>query len=233
MLSIRASFITAFGIVFLSILAIPQAANAEPVTISSGFVSVTSNIRDTLSFNFSGDGLSANGFNLHAAVPQYMSPCLSSPSLCQPGDLIFPNSLIQLSAEPGSGSSVTFNGTTVLVSWAAQDSFLQFTGSGVVIPSGADQITLTMPFDMVGTIQVHPLDDPGSVIFSTEINGSGIATLTLRRPGGNPAGFAIDTARYDFSPAAVPEPATVILLTTGLAGIVVRKWRGGRRSKQP
>ncbi|MGZ8842462.1 MAG: PEP-CTERM sorting domain-containing protein [Pyrinomonadaceae bacterium] len=91
-----------------------------------------------------------------------------------------------------------------------------------------------MPFDMVGTINVHPLDDPGSVIFSTEITGSGIATLTLRRPGGNQqAGFAIDTARYDFSPAAVPEPATVILLTTGLAGIVVRKRRRSLRSKQP
>jgi hypothetical protein len=231
MLSIRAKLISAFGIVFLSILIVPQAVNAEPVTISSGFVSVTSNIRDTLFFDFSGDGLSANGFDLHASVPQYMSPCLSSPSLCQPGDLILPNSLIQLSAEAGSGSSVTFNGTTVLVSWAAHDSFLQFTGPGVVIPSAADQITLTMPFDMVGTIQVHALNDPGPVIFSTTINGSGIATLTLQRPPGNPEGFAITAARYDFNPAAVPEPATLILLTTGLGGIAVRRFRGALRSK--
>src|SRR6266404_8331300 len=113
--SIRANLIIVFGIVFLSILTVPQAANAEPVRISSGFVSVTSNIRDTLFFNFSGDGLSVNGGDLHAqaSAHQYMSPCLSSPLLCQPGDLIFPNSLIQLSAEPA--SSVTFNGTTVLV----------------------------------------------------------------------------------------------------------------------
>jgi hypothetical protein len=232
MLSIRAKLISAFGIAFLSVLTFPQAANAGPITITSGFVSVTSNIRDILSFNFSGDGLSANGFDLHAAVPQYMSPCLSSASLCQPGDLIFPNSLIQLSAETGSGSSVTFNGTTVLVTWAAQDSFLQFTGPGVVIPSAADQVTLTMPFDMVGTIQVHSLDDPGPVIFSTTINGSGIATLFLQRPPGNPAGFAITAARYDFNPAAVPEPATLMLLTTGVAGIVARRFRGAIRSKQ-
>jgi hypothetical protein len=202
MLSIRGNLISAFGIVFLSILTVPQAANAEPVRISSGSVSVTSNIRDILSFDFSGDGLSANGFNLHAAVPQYMSPCLSSPSRCQPGNLIFPDSLIQLSAEGGSPSFVTFNGTTVLVSWAARDSFLQFTGPGVVIPSAVDQITLTMPFDMVGTIQVHSVNDPGPVIFSTTINGSGIATLTLQRPPGNPVGFAITAARYDFNPAA-------------------------------
>lgn len=232
MLSIRANLISAFGIVLLSILTFPEAANAEPVTITNGFVSVTSNIRDTLSFNFSGNGLSANGFDLHASIPQYMSPCLSSASLCQPGDLIFPNALIQLSAESGSGSSVTFNGTTVLVSWAAQDSFLQFTGPGIVIPAAADQITLTMPFDMVGTIRVHSLNDPGPVIFSTMINGRGIATLSLQRPPGNPVGFAVTAARYDFNAAAVPEPATLILLTTGLAGIVARRYRGRLRTKQ-
>jgi len=232
MLQIRATLISAIGIAFLSVLSTPQAAKAEPVRITTGSVSVTSNIRDIISFNFSGNGLSVSGFDNHAANPQYMSPCLSSASLCQPGDLIFPTALRQLSAEPGSGSSVTFNGRSVLVSWGSNDSFLQFTGPGVVIPFSTDQMTLTMPFDMVGTIQIHPLDDPGSVIFSTEINGSGIATLMLQRPAGNPAGFAIFASRYDFSPAAVPEPCTVILLTTGLAGIVVRKCRGARRSKQ-
>jgi hypothetical protein len=232
MLSIRAKLISAFGVAFLSVLTFPQAANAEPVTINSGFVSVTSTVRDTLSFNFSGNGLSVNGFDLHASVPQYMSPCLSSPSLCQPGDLIFASALIQLSAETGSGSSVTFNGTPVLVSWASHDSFLQFTGPSVVIPSSSDQITLTMPFEMVGTINVHSLNDPGPVIFSTEVNGSGIATLTLQRPPGNPEGFAITAARYDFNPAAVPEPATLMLLTAGLAGVAARRCRGAIRSKQ-
>ena len=231
MVSIRATLV-GVGILFLSILTVPQAAKADPVTITSGSVSVTSNIRDTLFFDFAGNGLSANGVDSHApaSVHQYSSPCLSSPSLCQPGDLIFPNSLVELSAESGSPTSVTFNGTTVLVSWAAHDSFLQFTGPGVVIPSTGDQITLTMPFDMVGTIQVHAANDPGPVIFSTTINGSGVATLTLQRPAGNPVGFAITAARYDFKPAAVPEPATLILFTTGLGGLAVRRLRA-RRSK--
>ena len=233
MLSIRAKLISVFGVGLLSILTFPQAAKAEPVTITSGSVSVTSTVRDTLAFNFSGDGLAVSGINPHAPVQQNLSPCLSSASLCQPGDLILPNVLIYLSAE--GPSFVTFNGTTVQVSWASQDSFLQFTGPGVVIPSSAaetDLVTLTMPFDMTGTINVHDVNDPGPVIFSTMINGSGIASLLLQRPAGNPVGFVITAARYDFTPAAVPEPATMILLTTGIAGVVARKYRGRLRSKQ-
>src|SRR4030095_3206486 len=127
-LSIRANLISAFGLVFLSVLAIPQAASAEPIRITTGSVRVTSNIRDIISFNFSGNGLSVNGMHNHASNTQYMSPCLNSASLCQPGDLIFPTALTVLSSEPGSPTSVTFNGRSVRVTWESRDSFLQFTG---------------------------------------------------------------------------------------------------------
>lgn len=230
MLSIRAKLISVFGVLCLSVLTFPLTAKAEPVTITSGYVQVTSNIRDILVFNFSGNGLSVSGNNPHAPVQQYMTPCVSSPSFCQPGDLVFPNALVNLSAE--GPSFVTFNGTTVQVSWASQDSFLQFTGAGVAIPSGGDLLTLTLPFEMTGTINVHDVNDPGPVIFSTTINGSGIATLLLQRPSGNPEGYLISQARYDFTPAAVPEPATMILLTTGIGGIVARKYRARLRSKR-
>jgi hypothetical protein len=54
-------------------------------------VSVTSNIRDIIFFNFSGNGLSVNGMNNHASNTQNMSPCLQSASRCQPGESYFPN----------------------------------------------------------------------------------------------------------------------------------------------
>ena len=233
MLSIRAKLISTFGVAALSVLTFPQAAKADPVTITNGSVQVTSNTRNVLSFGFSGNGLSAAGVNAHTPVQSYMTPCNSSAPFCQPGDLILPDALVFLSSDPGSPTSVTFNGTTVQVSWAAHDSFLQFTGPGVAMPSSAeDLVTLTMPFDMVGTINVHDVNDPVPVIFSTTINGSGIATFLMQRPAGNPVGFQISQARYDFTPCPVPEPATLILLTTGIVGFGASRWRGATRSKE-
>ena len=232
MLSVRSSFIVSFGIVCLSLVSLPQGAGAEPIRVTTGSVSITRNIRDILSFDFSGNGLSVYGFDLHTASTPFLASCLNSPSLCQPGDRIRPEIIKPVSSEPGSGSSVTFQGRTVLVSWESNDSFLRFSGPEVVIPFATDKITLTMPFSMIANIEVHALDDPGPVIFSTIVLGYGTATLNLERPPGNPAGFAITGARYEFNDAPVPEPATIVLLTTGLAGIVVRKYRRARLPKQ-
>src|ERR1044072_3331034 len=81
MLSIRAKLFGVLGILLLSLLTVPKAAHAEPVGITTGFVGVTSNIRDIISFNFSGNGLSASGLDSHAppSVHQYSSPCLTVP----------------------------------------------------------------------------------------------------------------------------------------------------------
>ena len=228
MLSIKGKLLTTFGVLLLSAFTFSPTAQAAPVTITTGYVQVTSNTRDILSFAFSGNGLSAAGLNSHTPVQSYMTPCVSSASVCQPGDLILPNALVFLSSDPGSPTSVTFNGTTVQVSWAAHDSFLQFTGPGVAMPfSAEDLVTLTMPFDMVGTINVHDVNDPVPVIFSTTINGSGIATFLMQRPPGY-SGFQISQARYDFCPQPVPEPATLILLTTGIVGFGANRWRRAR-----
>lgn len=149
-----------------------------------------------------------------------MSPCAFGP--CQPGRTIFPNSTTFLD---GAGSA-TFNGTTIGVWWFGRDSVLSFTGPGVVIPESNDaRVLLTSPFVMTGSVVVRPLEGPDRpVIFTTTINGSGIATMRLEffpQFGG----YVYSGVQYDFQPTAVPEPTTIVLLTTGAAGMFLGRYR--------
>ena len=217
----------AFSLMVFASLLFPQEARADDIVLTSGYVSIggaplTRNAWRSVGFNFAGNNFTASGGAGDGQSRQgIQSPCSFSP--CQPGATANPSSLVTFD---GAGTA-TFNGTTSGAWWFAQDSHLTFSGLSVVIPeSTASTLTLTSTFTMTGTVVVHALHDfPNHpILFSTTVSGSGIATLSFQyfaTPGGG--GYVLSNVRYDFT--TIPEPTTLFLLGTGLAGLVARRRR--------
>jgi PEP-CTERM motif-containing protein len=148
---------------------------------------------------------------------------------CQPGTAVDLRSLWSGSDLPG---TAVYQGVTYpLVGGSNSPNQLVAEWTGALdIPAGFTGGLLTAPFGFSGTFRYAPnLMQTPQVL---DLTGSGVASVTFAEYPADPGSFFLTSVRYDFgeSAGAVPEPMSMILVGTGLAGLAVL--RRQRRSKE-
>lgn len=209
---------------FLLLLCLAPEAKADPVVITSGFVSFGAQS----TFILQGQGVSIGGVTRNIVAADVRAPGASF--RLDRGffnDPLFPT------------NSYTAGGVTY-GSWLfGSDSLvLEFQAPNAVLPTGTGQqdFVFSAPFTMTGVVFVSTEQSGVVGGIRTVISGSGTVTYTARRPNSpDPnAPWTSTSLTYTFGPAQpVPEPATMLLMGTGLAALAARRRlrrgeRGGR-----
>jgi hypothetical protein len=201
----------------LLLAAAAASASAAPLVITSGTLSGCPSCIDEIHFgSFTGGGFAFSGG----------SQSFRAQPLASAGGTVSASSRATFGGPGFQYYRATSGGLTYFVN---RSSSLVFNSAPVVVPlASSGTLFLDVPFTMTGTLSLT--DDVARInppLFTFEVSGAGIARITLGLVADGI--YSVRDITYTFlAPEAVPEPATMTLLGTGLAAALLRR----RRSKQ-